>query len=497
MMDKDVVVYNHSNAAYGLHSREEENIYEAVVSIGSTLPQDSSMEEDLNPAAAREVSVTVKRVRVNCYAIITILGLMMAVISLIVALVAISYAPGPIELNNQQGQLSSSSQEVESQINNLKEQIQLLNESCKTRIINLHLNNCNQMLNDSNQQIQMLQVQLNDSNQQILMLQAQLNNSKLLLQAQLNQQIQTLQAQLNNSKQLLQAQLNHSNQQIQILFQTDRNIIATLLGTISYPVSSCSDIPQYKPSGEYWIATDSTNSPVQVYCDMNRTSCNCNTAGGWMRVANLDMTDPNQNCPDGFRLVNRTTPPLRTCGKPGPGCVSTTYPTYGVEYSRVCGRVIGYQYKSTDAFELYLLYRGTSIDDNYVDGVSLTHGSLPRQHIWTFAGALDETRSNYLVCPCTRPDLTYSGVVPPFVGQDYFCETGSRQRFSNIFYPDDPLWDGQGCGGTSTCCEFNNPPWFCKELPQPTTDSIELRLCGDYNFSVEDSPIEIVDIYVQ
>ena len=217
-----------------------------------------------------------------------------------------------------------------------------------------------------------------------------------------------------------------------------------------------------------------------------------------MRVANLDMTDPNQNCPDGFRLVNRTTPPLRTCGRPGPaGCVSTTYPTYGVEYSRVCGRVIGYQYKSTDAFELYLLYRGTSIDDNYVDGVSLTHGSLPRQHIWTFAGALDELRSNHLVCPCTRPDLNYSGVIPPFVGQDYFCETGSRQIYSNIFYHDDPLWDGQGCGGTSTCCEFNNPPWFCKQLPQPTTDNIELRLCGDYNFSVEDSPIENVDIYVQ
>ncbi len=68
-----------------------------------------------------------------------------------------------------------------------------------------------------------------------------------------------------------------------------------------------------------------------------------------MRVANLDMTDPNQNCPDGFGLVSRTTP--RTCGRPGPGCVAITYPTYGVEYSRVCGRVIGYQDKSPKAFE--------------------------------------------------------------------------------------------------------------------------------------------------
>ncbi len=75
---------------------------------------------------------------------------------------------------------------------------------------------------------------------------------------------------------------------------------------IGNPASSCKDIPQDRPSGEYWITTDSTSSPVQVYCDMNRASCSCNTAGGWMRVANLDMTDPNQNCPEGLRLVTRT-----------------------------------------------------------------------------------------------------------------------------------------------------------------------------------------------
>ena len=201
-----------------------------------------------------------------------------------------------------------------------------------------------------------------------------------------------------------------------------------------------------------------------------------------MRVANLDMTDPNQNCPNGLHLVNTTEPPLRTCGRMEgqAGCTSTTHSTYGVEYSKVCGRIIAYQYGSPDAFIPYLYNRSVSIDDVYVDGVSLTHGQLPRQHIWTFANALDETRSDADACPCSRPDLPYTGAVPPFIGQDYFCETGSRQAFRHdTFYPDDPLWDGQGCGGTSTCCEFNNPPWFCKQLPQPTTDDIELRLCGD------------------
>ena len=262
------------------------------------------------------------------------------------------------------------------------------------------------------------------------------------------------------------------------------------------PASSCSDIILDSPSGEYWVQTGRVNSPVQVYCDMNRTCCS--STGGWTRVANLDMTDPNQQCPNGFRLVNRTTAPLRTCGRPGPaGCVSTTFPVHRIEYSRVCGRVIGYQVTSPDAFQSYFDDRSLTIDDNYVDGVIITHGQSPRQHIWTFAGAVQEGLSNSAVRPCTRSDLTYTGVVPSFIVQDYFCETGSRTEFENILYPDDPLWDGQGCGGTSTCCSFNNPPWFCKQIPQPTTDDIELRLCADQDTDDEDTPLEIVEIYIK
>ncbi|XP_064388639.1 uncharacterized protein LOC135336710 [Halichondria panicea] len=296
----------------------------------------------------------------------------------------------------------------------------------------------------------------------------------------------------------LKNQMSSSNKQMQFMTEQLQGILEKLyLGTINNPASSCSDIPQDRPSGEYWIATNTTSSPVQVYCDMNRTSCSCNTTGGWMRVSNLDMTDPNQNCPEGLRLVTRTEPPLRTCGRvEGPaGCTSTTYSTYGMEYSKVCGRIIAYQSGSPDGFTHD---KSLSIDGVYVNGVSLTHGQSPRQHIWTFANALHEHSSiNEAVCPCTRPDLPYAGTVPHFIGQDYFCETGSRQRFRLIFYPDDPLWDGQGCGGTSTCCEFNNPPWFCKQLPQPTTDDIELRLCGNEVISNEDTPIEIVEMYVR
>ncbi|XP_064388427.1 uncharacterized protein LOC135336519 [Halichondria panicea] len=352
-----------------------------------------------------------------------------------------------------------------------------------------------------------LKNQMSSNNKQIQSMNEQLNNRS-------SQQIQILQAQLSDSILLLQnnfsEQLSSTNKQVQSTNEQLNNHIAEL-GPMAYypgarignPASSCSDIPQDRPSGEYWIR-NTTSSPVQVYCDMNRTSCSCNTAGGrgWMRVANLDMTDPNQNCPEGLRLVTRTEPPSRTCGRveEPAGCTSTTYSTYGVEYSKVCGRIIAYQSTTPDAFTPYFNNRALSIDDVYVDGVSLTHGQSPRQHIWTFVNAIDETRSTIEVCPCTRPDLTYTGVVPPFIGQDYFCETGSRQLITSnthIVYSDDPLWDGQGCGGNSTCCEFNNPPWFCKQLPQPTTDDIEMRICADQALLDEDTPIEIIEMYVR
>ena len=131
---------------------------------------------------------------------------------------------------------------------------------------------------------------------------------------------------------------------------TPTTMTPPLLGSYDNPATSCNQISRDRLSGEYWIQTANTSAPVQVFCDTHSRNCSCNSTGGWARVANLDMTDPNQNCPDGFRQVNRTESPLRTCGRPGPGCVPTTFLTYGIEYSRVCGRVVGYQEGSPDVF---------------------------------------------------------------------------------------------------------------------------------------------------
>ena len=260
------------------------------------------------------------------------------------------------------------------------------------------------------------------------------------------------------------------------------------------PAYSCQDIATQHPlasSGYYWV-NSSNGTAVQVYCDMERHCCG--SRRGWMRAAYLNVTDPTHHCPTGFRLTSHS---KRSCERiTRPGCTGLTFAVQSVKYSKVCGKVIGYQYGSTDAFGPYYYNRALTVDGNYVDGVSITHGH-PRRHIWTFAAAHDEQYADASACPCTKTDTTYTEVLPPFLGNDYFCDTGSRNYWQRKFYPDDPLWDGRGCGPTSSCCSFNSSPWFCKQLPQPTTDDIEVRVCSDEGANNEDITVEQIQLYLQ
>ena len=229
-------------------------------------------------------------------------------------------------------------------------------------------------------------------------------------------------------------------------------------------------------------------------------ACNCG-GHGWKRAAYLNMSDPMQTCPPAWELI---TTPRRSCARPSNAnnwsCYSAMFPTQGIQYSQVCGRIIGYQLGQPEAFIAENINNPQTINGAYVDGVSLTCGS-PRQHIWTFANALDEYPSFIAsICPCTKFNEQYTISIPSYIGSDYFCETGvpQGQRWSSgTFYADDPLWDGEGCGPTSTCCTFNNPPWFCKQLPQSTNADLEVRLCSRGAASIENTPVELIEIYIK
>ena len=294
------------------------------------------------------------------------------------------------------------------------------------------------------------------------------------------------------------ANISNSFEQLLSPIMTELHLLRLPGSTPSHPAVSCREIKELSPtapSGYYWLRS-AGDSSVHMYCDMSR-SCGGIT-GGWMTVAKINMTNSSHTCPAGLKLL---TTPKRLCTRVTDvvGCSSATFNLHGIRYTHVCGKIIGYQQGTPDAFGPYYWNRGLTVDGNYMDGISLTHGHDPRKHIWTFAAAIEEvtiTHRNGL-CPCTNIHNPVTIPIPPYVGSDYFCDTASETAVQYKFYPNDPLWDGQGCGRLNTCCSFNNPPWFMKELPSSTSDDIEMRLCTNGGRTEEDVPVQVIELYVQ
>ena len=227
------------------------------------------------------------------------------------------------------------------------------------------------------------------------------------------------------------------------------------------------------------------------------STCGCGPALNWTNVAHLDMSDSSQQCPDNLALV---TTPIRSCGRTDnshPFCDSVIYPVHGRTYSRVCGKVLAYQTGWGSAFYNSLILQQNSLELAYLNGVSLTHGPPgSRQHIWSFVNGDHDwpILVGPALCPCSVINGNWYYQVPSFIGNDYFCESGNPgpRRIDGRFF-EDTLWDGLGCESPS-CCELNTPPWFCKTLPAPTTDDIELRSC--YGDDAESGNITITYISI-
>ena len=213
----------------------------------------------------------------------------------------------------------------------------------------------------------------------------------------------------------------------------------------------CQDIKNKHPntpSGMYLIVTPDGETQ-HVYCHMEEL---CSSGGGWTRIAYLDMSDSTEECPPGFRLYQSGG--VRACGRQSSNsgsCQSVKFPSYGISYTQVCGRVVGYQYASPDAIQRgewknpgkYLGGidpKHNDINSAYVDGISLTHGS-PRQHIWTFMAGLTGNKilsDGRYNCPCS-PGSPQSSHIQSFIGDDYFCESGVHDNWTHKLYTNDPL----------------------------------------------------------
>ena len=278
--------------------------------------------------------------------------------------------------------------------------------------------------------------------------------------------------------------------------QYDNELLEQLVEITQFLNSSCSHILNKNSSSlsGYYTILASNGSLISVYFGMERQ---CDGKGGWMRVGYINMSEPGNNCPSGLNSYNFANIDYSLCDRPHPsssGCDSTFFSTFGLRYSQVCGRVRGYQYSGVDG--IYQNNGGSSsLEGPYVDGVSITHGTNPRQHIWTFIVGQDENQNAWEDCPCNNGSLE---TTPQYVGNDYYCESGVPVWSGQSFYSSDPLWDGNQCYYMEyPCCISPNMPWFIKSLNQSTTDDLELRLCSSEGYPNEATPIDLIELYVR
>ena len=273
---------------------------------------------------------------------------------------------------------------------------------------------------------------------------------------------------------------------------------------MGYTGLSCEDIyinnvETRDKSGYYRI-----NNTEWVFCNMTAIAIafsrgdlisSCVGVGGvWNRIASFNIT-AGDDCPSPW--VKSSYNGVSFCiGSTAAGCYSVIYSTNGMSYQRVCGRASGYQKGSPSAF---FTVNGTTIDSIYVEGLSITHGSDPRQHIWTYAVGLTDSGSGAFSmhnCPCA----VHAGPTPPsFVGSHYYCESGAGSTADFVTHHlSDVLWDGASCStGNNTCCSDPNLPWFYHQLNQTTQDDIEVRSCMDQPFGDEAVLITNLELYIQ
>ena len=231
------------------------------------------------------------------------------------------------------------------------------------------------------------------------------------------------------------------------------------------------------PSGMYNIR--SGDSVTQQYCLLTCNGIN----GAWKRIAYLNTNENPISCPSRFEVRSDTSnPPICRRNNRHAGCSSVIYLSNGMSYSQVCGRVRIHQQETPDEFQSdnnNISRNGPSEDQNYVDGVSLTHGTSPnRNHIWTFTAVIKfgDDIDRCTICGRNKP---------LYVGTSFTCIAEHCRIWPCDF--DNAIWtDGFSCFGNEI---------FYRQLSESTTDNIEMRVCRDQDR--HDEHILISYMYVE
>ena len=274
---------------------------------------------------------------------------------------------------------------------------------------------------------------------------------------------------------LLRGDLNESKS----LDYASNKLIADIQNFFEF--DSCNFLQNFSvqlPSGLYKIMPEDALTPTKAYCSYQSLS---GRNEWWRRVAYLNTSESGQvQCPSGLETRKESPSSCRRAVEES-GCSSVYFDPGNTPYSRVGGRVRARQFGQPDGFQDFNgpRFRGqVSLEDNYVDGISLTYGDEGnRTHIWTFAASVNTRRDGCAVCDRERPD---------FIGDHYSCEV-VKLCYREVCNSNQ-LWDGGQCVGGES---------FFRDLPEPTTEQIEMRVCREQDRFDEDILVTEIELYVQ
>lgn len=194
----------------------------------------------------------------------------------------------------------------------------------------------------------------------------------------------------------------------------------------------------------------------------------------WRRVALIDMTDPEAQCPSGLLEVSNSTTQQRACGRSvSSGCSSVTFPTE----KTILMSAEGCENIST-------AHRMPSIplqERQSMMSILVAHQSLMASRGGTF-GALQQAIMNSIrEIPITfapAPAQTLTTQIGTFLTllEMIITVNVDLTYHKNRIAWEDPLWGGTGCValGNTRCQTYG---WFQKQV-DPTSDSIEVS--GDH-----------------
>ena len=274
---------------------------------------------------------------------------------------------------------------------------------------------------------------------------------------------------------LLRGDLNESKS----LDYASNKLIADIQNFFEF--DSCNFLQNFSvqlPSGLYKIMPRDALTPTKAYCSYQSLS---GRNEWWRRVAYLNTSESGQvQCPSGLETRRESPSSCRRAVEES-GCSSVYFDPGNTPYSRVGGRVRARQSGQPDGFQDFNgpRFRGqVSLEDNYVDGISLTYGDEGnRTHIWTFAASVNTRRDRCAVCDREKPD---------FIGDHFSCEL--LEFCYRVVCNSNQLWDGGQCVGGES---------FFRDLPEPTTEQIEMRVCREQDRLDEDILVTEIELYVQ